>query len=112
MMTIKTLPYCPQPGYGVEEEPKRKVLDFGNGYQQRMQDGINPLLRKYTVSYKLKHKDAVKFRQFMVEHGGVRPFYFKDIANGGELVKVVCPKFPRQANLTHTVFSCEFEEVV
>ena len=83
-MALKTLPWCPQPGYTVDEEPKRKVLNFGNGYQQRMEDGINALLRKY----------------------------FKDVALNGELVKVVCVKFPRQIGLTHTTFNCEFEEVV
>ena len=48
----------------------------------------------------------------MKEHGGVRAFYFKDVALNGELVKVVCVKFPRQIGLTHTTFNCEFEEVV
>lgn len=110
-MALKTLPWCPQPGYSVDEEPKRKVLNFGNGYQQRMEDGINALLRKYSVTYKVKNSQSAEFRQFMKEHGGVRAFYFKDVALNGELVKVVCTKFPRQIGLTHTTFNCEFEEV-
>lgn len=111
-MALKTLPWCPQPGYTVDEELKRKVLNFGNGYQQRMEDGINALLRKYSVTYKVKNSQSAEFRQFMKEHGGVRAFYFKDVALNGELVKVVCTKFPRQIGLTHTTFNCEFEEVV
>nr|DAI41994.1 MAG TPA: minor tail protein [Caudoviricetes sp.] len=39
-MALKTLPWCPQPGYSVDEEPKRKVLNFGNGYQQRMASSL------------------------------------------------------------------------
>lgn len=39
-MSLKTLPWCPQPGYTVDEEPKRKVLNFGNGYQQRMASSL------------------------------------------------------------------------
>ncbi|WP_294086556.1 phage tail protein [uncultured Actinobacillus sp.] len=111
-MALKTLSWCPQPGYTVEEEPRRKVLNYGNGYQQRMEDGINTLLRKYSVTYKIKNNESAQFRNFMKEHGGVRAFYFKDIALGGELVKVVCTKFPRSVTKTHTTFTCEFEEVV
>ena len=60
----------------------------------------------------MKNSQSAEFRQFMKEHGGVRAFYFKDVALNGELVKVVCTKFPRQIGLTHTTFNCEFEEVV
>lgn len=112
-MALKTLLWCPLPGYTVEEEPRRKVLNFGNGYQQRIEDGINTLLRKYSVTFKVRNsEEAVSFRNFMKEHGGVRAFYFKDVALGGELVKVVCNKFPRSVTKTHTTFTCEFEEVV
>ena len=111
-MALKTLSWCPQPKYTVEEEPRRKVLNFGNGYQQRMEDGINALLRKYSVTYKLKNSQSAAFRQFMKEHGGVRAFYFRDVALNGELVKVICPKFPRQVGKVYTIFTCEFEEVV
>ncbi|WP_439259483.1 phage tail protein [Lonepinella sp. BR2930] len=111
-MIIQTLPWCPQPDYTAEEEPRRKVLDFGNGYQQRIKDGLNTLLRKYSVNFKLHHTEAVKFRQFMAEHGGVTPFYFKDVALGGELAKVVCTKFPRTIGKKFTTFECEFEEVL
>ena len=111
-MTLKTQPWCPQPGYSVDEEPKRKVLNLGNGYQQRMEDGINALLRKYSVTFKVKNKESAQFRNFMKEHGGVRAFYFKDVALGGEVVKVVCTKFPRSVTKTHTTFTCEFEEIV
>ena len=111
-MALKTLSWCPQPKYTVEEEPRRKVINLGDGYQQRMVDGLNPLLRKYSVTYKLKHEEAEKFRNFMKEHGGVHPFYFRDSALNGELVKVICPKFPRQVGKVYTIFTCEFEEVV
>ena len=60
-MALKTLPWCPQPGYTVDEEPKRKVLNFGNGYQQRMEDGINALLRKYSVPISLKIANQQNF---------------------------------------------------
>lgn len=48
----------------------------------------------------------------MKEHDGVHPFYFKDFALNGELVKVICSKFPRQVGKVYTIFTCEFEEVV
>ena len=49
-----------------------------------MKDGIDALLRKYSVTYKVKNSQSAAFRQFMKEHSGVRAFYFKDVAlNGG-----------------------------
>ena len=69
-MALKTLSWCPQPKYTVEEEPRRKVINFGDGYQQRMVDGLNPLLRKFNLTYKLNHKSAVEFD---------RTFYFNEL---------------------------------
>ena len=47
-MALDILPYCPKPGYTVKNEPRRKVNKFGDGYEQRIVDGLNPLLRKYS----------------------------------------------------------------
>lgn len=40
---------------------KVAVLLFLRQYQQRMEDGINPLLRKYSVTFKVKNSEAVSF---------------------------------------------------
>ena len=110
-MTIKTLPWCPMPGYTVESEPRRKVNQFGDGYSQRMVDGLNPLLRKFSLTYKLNHKSAVEFDRFLTSHSGVTAFFFREYENG-DLIKVVCPKWSKTVTKRHTEISCTFEEVV
>ena len=109
-MTLQELPFCPQPGYTSESEPRRKVNQFGDGYQQRIVDGLNPLQRKYSLSFNLAHPQAVILDSFFTNHGGVRAFNFKDKERG--LVKVVCPKWSTIKGKNHTKFNCEFEEVI
>ncbi|OOH89543.1 phage tail protein [Pasteurellaceae bacterium 15-036681] len=108
-MTLQTLPFCPQPNYSVESEPRRKVNQFGDGYQQRIVDGLNPLQRKFSLNFNLKHTKAVILDRFFANHGGVKAFYFR---HGTEQVKVVCPKWSQTTGKTHTQFNCEFEEVI
>ncbi|QIM65274.1 phage tail protein [Frederiksenia canicola] len=110
-MTLQTLPFCPQPNYATESEPRRKVNQFGDGYQQRIADGLNPLQRKFSLTFKLKLEQAVTLDQFFANHGGVKAFHFRDKASG-KLVKVVCPKWSKKTGRTHIEFSCEFEEVI
>lgn len=110
-MTINVLPWCPMPGYTVESEPRRKVNQFGDGYSQRMVDGLNPLLRKFSLTYKLNHKSAVEFDRFLTSHSGVTAFFFREYENG-ELIKAVCPKWSKTVTKRHTEINCTFEEVV
>lgn len=108
-MTLQTLPFCPQPGFTVDSEPRRKVSQFGDGYQQRRAEGLNPLLRKYSLNFNLKHTQAVILDRFFATHGGVTAFHFHD--ENGVLIKAVCPKWKKTKGKTHTQFACEFEEV-
>ncbi|MFC2552507.1 MAG: phage tail protein [Rodentibacter sp.] len=111
-MALDILPYCPKPGYTVKNEPRRKVNKFGDGYEQRMVDGLNPLLRKYSLTFKVQHKSAVDFDRFLRNKGGVTAFLFREKANDNQLIKVVCPDWSKTVGKTHTEFSCSFEEVV
>jgi hypothetical protein len=104
---METLPYCPKPNYTVSNEPKIKKMDFGDGYQQRRADGLNPLLRKFSVTFNLRNPQAVKLAQFLAKHKGVTAFLFK-----AENAKVTCPKWTENRGKTHTEIQCEFEEVV
>lgn len=110
-MTIKILPFCPQPNYSVESEPRRKVLDFGDGYQQRRADGLNPLQRKFQCEFNLNHVKAEQLIQFLAGHSGVTAFYFKPHKQS-LLIKVVCPKWSESVKQRHNKISCEFEEVI
>lgn len=41
--------WVPQKDYTVTETPNVSVVTFGDGYEQRKQKGINPLLSKYSA---------------------------------------------------------------
>lgn len=108
---METLKFCPQRGYTVENEPRRKVNQFGDGYQQRIVDGLNPLLRKYALTFNLKPQQAVELDRFFARHGGVTAFQFKDKIRNA-LVKVVCPKWSQTVKGSHIEIRCDFEEVI
>lgn len=103
------LPFCPQPGYKTDNEPRRKTHNFGDGYQQRRADGINPLMRKFSVSFKLSRAKAVILDRFFVSHGGVKAFIFEDKVSKQEFT-VVCPKWSHVTGKRHVQVQCEFEE--
>lgn len=110
-MTLQILPFCPQPDYTEENEPRRKVNQFGDGYQQRMVDGLNPLQRKFSLTFKLKREQGVKLQQFLAHHGGVNAFQFREHSSG-QLVTVVCAKWSKTNGRTFVQFNCEFEEII
>ncbi|MDG6880939.1 Phage-related protein [Phocoenobacter uteri] len=110
-MEIEKFPFCPKPGYSVSNEPKRKAIQFGDGYQQRIADGLNPLLRKFSLTFKVPSKKKESFEDFLAKHGGVKAFYFQERSQS-KLIKVVCPKWSETAKLRYSDFACEFEEVL
>lgn len=110
-MSLQTLPFYPQPNYTVASEPRRKVLDFGDGYQQRRAEGLNPLQRTFQCEFNLNHSQAQQLLDFLTVHSGVTAFYFKPHRQS-KAIKVVCPKWTEAVKLRHNKISCEFEEVV
>ena len=77
--------------------PKVKLASFGDGYEQRLRDGINSLSESYSLSFETRTKEEIDdIIQFFELKGGVVPFSFTipDSNSGGEkTVKVVCPDY-------------------
>jgi|TARA_R110000744_G_scaffold98835_2_gene191058 phage-related protein len=76
--------------------PQVKVASFGDGYEQRLPDGINTLKESYSVSFSTQPKaDIDDIVAFFDTNKGVVPFNFTipdTNAGGGEkTIKVVCP---------------------
>lgn len=42
----------PQRGYSVERTPNVAVVKLGDGYEQRQKKGINPLMAKYSLTFR------------------------------------------------------------
>ncbi|KGQ25499.1 tail protein [Gallibacterium anatis CCM5995] len=107
---METFKWCVLPKLTIENEPRRNVVQFGDGYAQRAKVGINSLLRRYPVTVKVKNKDRLAVDAFLAQHGGVEPFYFNDPFTKSRK-KVVCGQWRIEMNQTYSEFSCEFEEV-
>ncbi|UYU30268.1 phage tail protein [Siccibacter colletis] len=48
----ETFIWSPQKGYSVESAPNVAVVKLGDGYEQRQVKGINPLMPKYSLTFK------------------------------------------------------------
>lgn len=50
-----TLPYPPDNALELDKEPKVRVAQYGDGYEQRLAAGINNDLQKWAVTYDMKN---------------------------------------------------------
>lgn len=85
-------------GFTRASNPKVHTMTFGDGYEQRLADGINNLVQTMNVSFSTRPKaeidDIVAFFESL---GGVSKFRMTiDDTNGNETIKVIC----RQWNQT------------
>ncbi|MDF7681493.1 phage tail protein [Enterobacteriaceae bacterium ESL0689] len=73
--------WSPQKGYSVERSPNVAVVKLGDGYEQRQVRGINPLLDKYTLTFKgvdsvRKPNVAREAEAFLKARMAVESFYW------------------------------------
>ena len=79
-------------GFTRQNTPRIHALSFGDGYEQRIADGINTLDQTMNVSFSTRPKaeidDLVAFFEGL---GGVTKFEMTiDDSNGDETIKVTC----------------------
>ena len=78
-------------------KPKVYLSSFGDGYEQRISQGINPLNETYSVSFQTRTKEEIDdIVAFFDSKRGVTNFSFTipDSNNGGEkTIKVVCDDY-------------------
>ena len=79
-------------GFTRQNTPRIHAVSFGDGYEQRIADGINTLNQTMNVSFSTRPKaeidDIVAFFESL---GGVSKFRMTiDDSNGDETIKVVC----------------------
>lgn len=75
-------------------EPRVLVARFGDGYEQRVGDGINTQLRSWSLAF--EHRDQTEadaIEAFLSAQGGVESFDWTD--PHGHAGKWVCPKWSR-----------------
>ena len=88
----------PDKGFKRDSKPKVHVITFGDGYEQRLADGINNLEQSISVSFSTRPKaeidDLVAFFESL---GGVTKFRFDlEDSNAGsstETIKCTCAQW-------------------
>ena len=84
----------PDKGFTRASEPRIFKAEFGDGYEQRLANGINNLAESYSLSFNNRTKEEIDdITAFFANKGGVTAFTFTipDSNNSGETaVKVVC----------------------
>jgi len=98
----------------INNAPKVKKMQFGDGYQQRVQDGINNILLDLDFSFDDRSNDeSTAILHFLNARRGVESFIFTPPPPYGKAKRFVCPSWSDTRpfyNLTN--IKVKFEEVV
>lgn len=77
---MQTFAPSKSPNYSIQSTitPKVKILQFGNGYTQRTQDGINNKEKKHRLQFGLlTNAEYIDFLNFFNQHGGHTAFKYQ-----------------------------------
>ena len=92
------------------EQPRVQAVKFGDGYEQRAQDGINHLLRSYTLEFSGRPALIGQIAAFLREKSGVTAFQWL-APDTWELITVVCEQWNGPIAGPWRTLSCTFREV-
>lgn len=113
----ETFTWSPQKAYTVENTPNVSVVKLGDGYEQRQTKGINPLMDKYSLTFKgvdgscNRPNAAKEANAFLKARMAVEAFYWTPSDTGVQKL-FVC----RSWNMTKTgqlfELTATFEQVL
>lgn len=113
----------PDKGLSRSSKPRVRVAQFGDGYQQRVADGINSIEESFSVSFSNRSKaEADDINAFFVSKKGLIAFSFtvpdsnsstNDSAGSPvTTVKVICPEWQQSyTQLSGSSVSATFQRV-
>ena len=108
---METFYWRPQNSSTASASPKVKVIKFGDGYEQRIRDGINNNLRSYNVTFIGLFEDMTLIDEFLNRQGGVQAFKWRE-PNTHKTIKVVCRSWTSTPNGAIKTITATFEEVI
>ncbi|MEQ1969112.1 phage tail protein [Xenorhabdus nematophila] len=110
-MTKPEFKWRPQDNYEVTHEPRVKVIKFGDGYEQRIKDGINNQLKRYQLNFIEKMETGKAIDEFLRARGAVESFTWLT-SDDNQLRTFVCRSWTVNRQRVMWSVSCLFEEVV
>lgn len=102
------------PDYGLKQggQFRVKTVSFGDGYEQRMPDGLNTTKRTWSLKWSLLSRDQKNVLiDFLYEMKGAYSFLW-NVPDSDEAYRVVCKKMPSWTVDDYGIYSvsAEFEE--
>jgi phage-related protein len=85
--------YQPAPSAPESHEPRVLVAAFGDGYEQRVADGINNDLETFDLVFNRATADIDTIMTFLAGKGAATAFTWTP--DGGSEITVVCPSWQR-----------------
>jgi len=99
----------PDKGLNATSEPVLFLTQFGDGYEQRVANGINNLKQTFSINFENRTKEEIDdIIAFFVNKAGVTSFDFTypDSNNSGETtIKVICESWSQSWNYDE-FYSC------
>lgn len=98
----------------VNNQPKVKAIQFGDGYEQRIQDGINNVLLEIDFAFESRGiAEATAILHFLYTRQGVEPFMYSPPPPYNRAKRFVCPQWGDTANFFENIsVRAKFKEVV
>ena len=106
--------WVPTYGSAVTSEPRLKTISFGDGYEQRLNDGINNKLLNLSVKFNGRtHNQARMILHFLDARGGKESFVFEPPVPYNKNKLFVCKNWSSSNDFYNNInIECSFQEVV
>jgi len=100
-------------GANTQHEPKVDVIEFGDGYKQRIAQGTNNSLLNFQVSFNNRsEQEAAAILHFLSSKEGYQSFYFKCPSPYSVIKKMISPSWSSTFNFNNDYnIQAVFEEV-
>lgn len=107
---MATFTWIPDYQCAVEIAPRLRGAKFGDGYEQRVEDGINTQPKAWSLTFGVRdHDDAMDIKNFLRAQGA-SSFDWTD--PDGDALKWVCRRISHQINgHNNEIVSVTFEQV-
>jgi phage-related protein len=106
---MATFNYCPAFGASDMTKPRVLVAQYGDGYQQRVADGINHMLRQWQLTFSSRQERIDEIRAFLDARAGVESFDWTPPR--GDAGKWIAQEWQGQVNNGADALSVTFVEV-
>ena len=109
MPTRQTFTWSPDLGSTLISKPTVQVTKFGDGYENRLQSGLNPVAERWSLSFSMSQAQALSAHAFLKARAASESFIWTSPHNVTNFF--VCREWKVTNNSGFRVLSCDFEQV-